>query len=135
MEIPLKPTGKEEIRKLELALIMGTLFKPEVIESIKNAEDRITWLDSLFVAAGALARERAGLPITLIAEELGRTEQTIRNHLAGETEAGKLVRKTYEALVKGEELSIPIFAEEKLKKLEEKLKKVKEELKRILEEL
>lgn len=132
-EIPLKPVGKEEIRKLELALVLGTLFKPEVLESIRNAEDKITWLDSLIVAAGALARDRAGLPIGKIAEELGRTEQTIRNHLSKKTEAGKLVKNTYESFLKGEK--IEIFESEEAKGLKEKVEKVKTKIKEILEEL
>jgi len=99
-EVPLKPLGKEDVRRLELALIFGTLFRPDVLERIKNAEDRLTWLDSLVVAAAALARERAGYSVRRIAEEVGRTEATIRNHLQGKTEAGKLVKETYEMLVK-----------------------------------
>jgi len=98
--VPLKPLGKEDIRKLELALIFGTLFRKDVIEKIKDAHDRLTWLDSLVVAAGALARERAGYTVMKIAEELGRSEATIRNHLQGKTEAGKLVRETYDELLR-----------------------------------
>jgi len=97
-EVPLKPMGKEDVRKLELALIFGTLFRPDVIERIRKAEDRLTWLDSLIVAAGALACERAGYPISRIADELGRSETTIRNHLGGKTEAGRLVKETYDLL-------------------------------------
>ncbi len=100
MEVPLKPLGKEDVRKLELGLIFGTLFRPDVIERIKNAEDRLTWLDSLVVAAAALARQRAGYSVPQIAEEVGRTDSTVRNHLEGKTEAGKLVKETYELLVK-----------------------------------
>jgi len=103
--------------------------------------DRLTWLDSLAVAAGALARERAGLTIPRIAEELGRTEATIRNHLAGRTEAGKLVRETYERF-KREGVEIPWFTLEaceeeknKIKELEKKLEKVRETLKSLLNEL
>jgi probable regulatory domain-containing protein len=99
-EIPLKPLVREDIRKLELGLIFGTLFRPDVIERIKNAEDRLTWLDSLVVAAASLARERAGYPVSRIAEEVGRTESTVRNHLEGKTEAGKLVKETFNLLVK-----------------------------------
>jgi len=135
MEIPLKPMGKEDIRKLELSLILGTLFKPEVLESIRNASDKITWLDSLIVAAGALARDRAGIPVTKIAEELGRTEQTIRNHLTEKTEAGKLVKATYESFVKGEKLDIFVSTDTKVRELEEKLKKVKERLEEIIKEI
>ena len=109
-EVPLKPMGKEDIRKLELALIFGTLFRSDVIERIRNAEDRLTWLDSLVVAAAALARERAGHPVSRIAEEVGRSEATIRNHLQGKTEASKLVKDTYNLLVKQKgvlELKLP----------------------------
>jgi probable regulatory domain-containing protein len=88
----LKPLGKEDIRKLELSLILGTLLRPDVMDAIRKAEDKLTWLDSLIIAAGALARERAGYSLGKIAEELGRTESTIRNHLTGRTEAGRLVR-------------------------------------------
>ncbi|MEM3692282.1 MAG: transcriptional regulator, partial [Candidatus Korarchaeum sp.] len=95
-EIPLKPVGKEDVRKLELALLLGTLLRPDVLEKVRSSEDRLTWLDSLVVAAGALARERAGYSASKIADELGRTEATIRNHLTGKTEAGKLVRETYD---------------------------------------
>lgn len=129
-KIPLKPTSKEEIRRLELSLILGTLFKQEVLESIRNATDKITWLDSLIIAAGALARERAGMPSTKIAEELGRTEQTIRNHLNEKTEAGKLVKATYKSFVKGEKLEFLSTQE-----AEEKLRRVKEKLQKIIEEI
>jgi len=134
--IPLKPLGKEDIRKLELALIFGTLFRPDVIEKIRDSHDRLTWLDSLVVAAGALARERAGYSVTRIAEELGRTESTIRSHLQAKTEAGKLVRETYKMLVssKGEfvfeptaELaSLGIKAPREIQRLEEELETLRE---------
>ena len=63
------------------------------------------------VAAGALAREKAGMSVTRIADELGRGEQTIRSHLTGRTEAGKLVRETYEMLLKGEKV-LPFLVKE-----------------------
>jgi len=132
-EIPLKPVGKEDVRKLELSLILGTLLRPEVIDAIRNAEDKLTWLDSLVVAAGALARERAGYSIVKIAEELGRTEATIRNHLAAKTEAGKLVKETYEKLLQsGGRLDIPILGAASQSQVEELRKRV-EELERKLE--
>ncbi|MFP3268821.1 MAG: transcriptional regulator [Desulfurococcales archaeon] len=152
--IPLKPMGKEDIRKLELALIMGTLFREDVLDKIREAEDRLTWLDSLIIAAGALARERANYTAEKIAEELGRSEATIRNHLSGKTEAGKLVRDTFERLkVKGGTLELPTIttqalaeemkslkekltlAEEKAQRLEKKLNDVKESLTKILNEI
>ncbi|PLJ78322.1 transcriptional regulator [Infirmifilum sp. SLHALR2] len=132
-EIPLKPVGKEDVRRLELSLILGTLLRPEVIDAIRNAEDKLTWLDSLVVAAGALARERAGYSIVKIAEELGRTEATIRNHLAAKTEAGKLVKETYEKLLQsGGRLDIPILGAASQSQVEELRKRV-EELERKLE--
>jgi len=121
------------VRRLELSLILGTLLRPEVIDAIRNAEDKLTWLDSLVVAAGALARERAGYSIVKIAEELGRTEATIRNHLAAKTEAGKLVKETYEKLLQsGGRLDIPILGTASQSQVEELRKRV-EELERKLE--
>jgi predicted transcriptional regulator len=81
------------------------------------------------VAASALARERGGIPISRIAEELGRTELTIRNHLSGKTEAGKIVRETYEKLLKSGKIELPItFQQEDLKKRVEELEKQNSEL-------
>lgn len=40
------------------------------------------------VATAASAREKAKMPISQIAEELGRTEATIRSHLQGKTRIG-----------------------------------------------
>jgi len=143
-EVPLKPLGKEDIRKLELSLILGTLLRPDVMEAIRKAEDKLTWLDSLIVAAGALARERAGYALGKIAEELGRTEATIRNHLTGKTEAGRLVKETYENIVKaGGRLELEMLpgskeVEElraKVSELEEKLRRVKETLSSLLQYL
>ncbi|MBP1911829.1 putative regulatory domain-containing protein [Thermococcus stetteri] len=151
VEVPLNPMGREEIHRLESILLFATLFRPEVIELIKDPAERLTWVDSLAVAAGAIAREKAGMTVTEIAEELGRTEQTIRKHLKGETKAGQLVRETYELIKQGklDELvrNVEVLAKggqlvaveeyEKLKKEKEELEaKVKEleEKARILEE-
>jgi probable regulatory domain-containing protein len=121
-EVPLKPLGKEEIRKLELALILTTLTRPDVIEKIRSAEDKLTWLDSLVIAATALARDKAGYPVSVIAEELGRSEITIRNHLAGKTEAGKLVLESYEILRStGGTLSIPIATSSEIESLRKRI--------------
>jgi probable regulatory domain-containing protein len=116
IDVPLKPLGREDIQKLEAVLLIGTVSRKDVIEKMRNADpkDRITWIDSLAVAAGALAREKAGMTVTRIADELGRGEQTIRAHLTGRTEAGKLVKKTYEMLVKGEGV-LPFLGEPKPK--------------------
>ncbi|HIP75062.1 MAG TPA: transcriptional regulator, partial [Thermococcus paralvinellae] len=101
IEVPLNPLGRHEIHQLESILLFATLFRPEVIELIKDPAERLTWVDSLAVAAGALAREKAGMTISEIARELGRTEQTIRKHLKGESKAGQLVRETYELIKQG----------------------------------
>ncbi|MBO3769457.1 MAG: transcriptional regulator [Thermoproteota archaeon] len=151
-EIPLKPMGKEDISKLEAALIFGTFMREDVLEKIRTAEDRLTWLDSLVVAAGALARERAGYNVSKIAEELARTESSIRNHLSGKSEAGKIIKETFEMLKKSGKLEIPLSTKAesgKIKEYEEKLNelnmqiedikktisKTSSELKKIIEEL
>ncbi|MHC1629236.1 MAG: transcriptional regulator [Candidatus Nezhaarchaeales archaeon] len=140
-EIPLTPMGRDEIHKLETALLLGTLLNPEVIELMRNPEERLTWVDSLAVAAAALARERAHMSVPQIAEELGRSEATIRSHLAKKTKAGQLVWQTYERFLKeGVKLDIESLLglgatkisrlrsenEELKKKLEEAESKVKE---------
>ncbi len=145
MEVPLQPMGRSDIHKLESFLLVATLFRPKVLEMIRDASDRITWVDSLAVAAAALARQKAGKSIVEIAEELGRSEATIRRHLNGETEAGKLVLETYNMLLKGElkELEVDVSKilgeggskelEERVKSLEEKLEKIREKIKEIEE--
>ncbi len=100
MKVNLNPTSRQEIHQLETVLLVKTLFRPDVMEMIKDPAERVTWLDSLAVAAGAFARRQAGMSITEIAEELGRTEATIRKHLNKETKAGKLVAETLEELKK-----------------------------------
>ena len=157
--VPLRPTSKKEIQQLAMALIIGTLYRPEVIELIKDPMERATWVDSLAVAAHALAMYKAGYSIREIAEELGRSETMIRAHLHGKTKAGKLVLETYEKLARGElKLVVPFTGvhltveeyeelkgakaraeelEKKLKELEERVKTLEEEnrrLKRQLEE-
>lgn len=47
--------------KLEMALIVGTLYRPEILELIKDPVERSTWVDSLAVTAASLARSRAGI--------------------------------------------------------------------------
>ena len=142
MEVPLNPIGREEIHRLESVLLFATLFRPEVIELIKDPAERLTWVDSLAVAAGAIAREKAGMTVSEIAEELGRTEATIRKHLKGETKAGQLVRETYEQIKAGklDELvrNVEVLARGgQLVAMEEyeKLRKEKEELEAKVREL
>ncbi|XRO75369.1 transcriptional regulator [Methanocaldococcus sp. 28A] len=139
--IPLVPTSKTEIDKLEHILILGTLFRPEILELIKDPVEKVTWVDSLAIAAGALAREKAGYTIREIADELGRTEQTIRKHLKGETKAGKLVIETYEMIKKGE-LNIEevekfleaVVRKEDLEKKLADIKKLEEEIEKLKKE-
>lgn len=131
--IPVRPTSAKEIRELEIALIIGTVLRPDVFKEILEPREFTTWVDSLAVAAGALAREKAGYPISKIAEELGRSETTIRNHLQGKTKAGQLVRETYDMLKTGKlkiTVPAPVVPAEEL----EKLKQEKEELAKKLEE-
>ncbi|RLF76135.1 hypothetical protein DRN51_02720 [Thermococci archaeon] len=141
IEIPFNPVGRQEIHQLESILLFATLFRPEVIELIKDPAERLTWVDSLAVAAGAIAREKAGMTTSEIARELGRTEQTIRKHLKGESKAGQLVRETYGLMKQGklDELLKTIEMMEKvgLKEVitKKKYEKDKEELERKVEEL
>jgi len=159
--VPLVPTSKKEIQQLEMALIIATLYSPEVLELIRDPVERATWVDSLAVAAAALARQKAGYSIRQIADEVGRSETMIRAHLSGKTKAGKLVLQTYNKLKSGElKVVVPFIKipkemaakieslekelenvrkeyEEKVRKLEEEIKKLKEEnedLKKLLEE-
>ena len=138
VEVPVRPVSKREIKQLEAALIIGTLFRPDVLQKALSKEEFTTWIDSLAVAAAALAMEKAGYTVRQIAEELGRTEATIRRHLRGETKAGKLVRETYEMLVRGElKLAGPVVspeAEEELRKLQEQVQSLEEELRKVRDE-
>ncbi|MEB3765681.1 MAG: transcriptional regulator [Desulfurococcales archaeon] len=137
-KVPIKPMGAKEVRELEIALIIGTLFRQDVLKEVLDPKEFTTWVDSLAVAAGALARDKAGYPISKIAEELGRTEATIRNHLQGKTKAGKLVLETYDMLKRGKlQLAIPVAGcdTKELEELRAKLSKVKETLEKLLEEL
>ena len=143
--------GREEIHKLESALLVGTLLRKEVLDLLRDPSERLTWVDSLAVAAAALSRERAGMTASEIAEELGRTEATIRNHLTGKTKAGQLVRETFERFSREGvkiELELPTqYADvdeikQELEKekalrtqLEEKLNKVRETLQQVLKEI
>ena len=140
-QIPLNPIGRQDIHKLETILLTATLLRPEVLDMIRTSSERLTWVDSLAVAAGALAREKAGMTLPRIADELGRTEQTIRKHLKEESKAGQLVRETYETikyLVKeGKDLNeifhfIGIGDVRSLKEEAERLKKEKEEIGQLL---
>ena len=138
VEVTLSPMTRREIHQLETALLIGTLLRPDVIESIKSAEERLTWIDSLAVAAGALAREKAKMTVSEIADDLGRTEHTIRNHLAGKTKAGKLVLETYQRFLKeGVKIDVsavaPVAVEatKEIEQLKAELNKKDEQLKQL----
>ncbi|RLF10984.1 MAG: transcriptional regulator [Thermoprotei archaeon] len=145
-EISLSPVGREEIHKLEAALLVGTLFRPEVLQALKDPAERLTWVDSLAVAAAALARSKARMSVSEIAEELGRTEATIRSHLTGKTKAGQLVQQTYEKFLRegvkiemaAEETELRRMLEEERRRREEvesRLKRVREALNELVKEL
>ncbi|MEM0050272.1 MAG: transcriptional regulator [Candidatus Bathyarchaeia archaeon] len=139
-EIPLTPIGREQIHRLEAALLINSIMRPEVLEELKNPEERLTWVDSLAVAAAALAREKGKMPISQIAEELGRTETTIRSHLQGRTKAGQIVRETYEKMAReGIKIQLPtLVSTEELQRLKSELeeeRKRRQELQNLLKEL
>lgn len=138
--VPVRPTSPKEIRELEIALIIGTLFRPDVMKSLMDPEEFTTWVDSLAVAAGALAREKAGYPISRIAEELGRTEATIRNHLQGKTKAGSLVIETYKMLARGKlRIAVPAAAglapQAELDELKKRVESLESEVRSLRERL
>lgn len=135
-EIPLRPLGKQDIHKLETALLIATLLRPDVIEEIRKAEERLTWVDSLAVAAAALARSKAGYTTSKIADELGRSEGTIRNHLTKKTKAGKLIHETYRRFLReGVKIEIPEIVEEQYRREVEKLRREIKELNNVKAEL
>ncbi|MCD6535924.1 MAG: transcriptional regulator [Thaumarchaeota archaeon] len=138
-EVPLTPVGRDQIHKLESALLIASIFSPTVLEELENPKERLTWIDSLAVAAAALAREKAKMSVSQIADELGRSEATIRNHLQGKTKAGQIVRETYERFVR-EGVSIPSLPElfkEKYAPLAEKedVEKLKSEIESLKSQL
>ena len=138
-EAPLTPVGRDQIHKLESALLIASIFSPTVLEELENPKERLTWIDSLAVAAAALAREKAKMSVSQIADELGRSEATIRNHLQGRTKAGQIVRETYERFVR-EGVSIPSLPElfkEKYAPLAEKedVEKLKSEIESLKSQL
>jgi len=139
MSIPLKPLGREDIRKLESALLVMSLYSAETFEALKNVHERLTWIDSLYVASASLARDKAGIPISKISEEIGVTEATIRRHLKGETKAGEMVLKAYERLSKeGFKINLPEIMQvqsDEVEKIKQKLSRIKESLQNILKEL
>jgi hypothetical protein len=131
--IPLNPLGKNDIKKLETFLLIGTLYRPEVLELIKDPNERSTWIDSLAIAAAAYARYKAGMPISLIADELGRSEESIRNHISGKTKAGSLIIETYEKIKSGQlNLTLSFNSSNKeLDELKNQVKNLKEEIEKL----
>jgi probable regulatory domain-containing protein len=139
MSVPLKFIGKEDIGKLESALLVMSLYSAETLEALKNVHERLTWIDSLYVASASLAREKAGIPVSKIAEELGITEATVRRHLKGETKAGQMILKAYEKLAKeGFKVDLPEIIKvqnNEVEKLKQKLDTIKQIIQDILKEL
>lgn len=133
-EVPLSPVGREQIHRLEAALLIGSILRPDVLEELRNAEERLTWVDSLAVAAAALAREKAKMAVSQIADEIGRSESTIRVHLQGRTKAGQIVKETYERFSKeGVDVKLPEIFPQKVatldrSKLEEEVKELRSKL-------
>ena len=133
--IPINPMGKNDIKKLETFLIIGTLYRPEISELIKDPNEKSTWVDSLAIAAAAYARYKAGMPISLIADELGRSEETIRNHISGKTKAGSLIIDTYEKLKSGQlNLIISFNSSKELEDLKNQIKNLREEIEKLRKE-
>lgn len=136
MQLNFNPISKEEIHKLEISLLIATLFREEVMEEIRNSTERLTWVDSLAVAAGALSRSKAGMTISEIAEELGRTETTIREHIKGASKAGKLVNETFDRLKSGEiNVDMLLSGISKREALKRSLLEIKDKLDEIIKEL
>ncbi len=133
LNISFNPSGRQEIHQLETLLLVGSLFRPEVLESLKGPTDRLTWVDSLAVAAGALARSKAGMPVSQIAEELGRSEASIREHLKGSSKAGKLVNETYELLKSGKLDPFAVLTDDRTLTIKKQLQKIRDELNELLE--
>ena len=132
----LNPITREDIHKLETSLLIGTLFRKEVLEEIRNSSERLTWVDSLAVAAGALARSKAGMNIPEIADELGRSEASIREHIKGSSKAGRLVLETYDMLKEGKiDIESMMVQNDKIEKVKEKLKEMKKMLEEIIDTL
>ena len=134
-EIPLVPTGREDIRRLEAALLVGALFRPEVMEALRDPTERLTWIDSLAAAAAALARQKAGMPVRQIADEVGLSESAIRRHLEGKTKAGELIKKVYEQFAReGVKVELPVEVE-RARELEEKLSKARSAMEEVAKRL
>jgi Predicted transcriptional regulators len=142
--VPLKPVGKEDIRKLESALLTISLFSQETLQTIGDPHERLTWVDSLYVAAAAFVRDKAGMAASQIADEIGVTEATVRKHLKGETKAGQIIKQSYEKL-KSEGFGVTVPGceqsqqvknlEDQVKSLQEKINKVKDLLNQALQAL
>ncbi|RLI38359.1 hypothetical protein DRO60_03370, partial [Candidatus Bathyarchaeota archaeon] len=97
----------------------------EVMEALRDPTERLTWIDSLAAAAAALARQKAGMSVRQIADEVGLSEAAIRRHLDAKTRAGELVRKVYEQFAReGVRVELPIEVE-RVRELEEKLEKMR----------
>ena len=103
------------------------------MELIKDPNERSTWIDSLAIAAAAYARYKAGMPISLIADELGRSEESIRDNISGKTKAGSLIIETYEKIKSGQLNLILSFnsSNKELDNLKNQVKNLKEETEKL----
>lgn len=136
MEVSLNPVSKEEIRNLESALLVMTLFSKETFEALSNPTERLTWIDSLYVAAAALARQRAGMSIEQIADELGVSDMSIRKHLKGETKAGKMVLEAFDRLSKeGLKIELPEIVQKSQEDIKLNIKNKIQEIEKILNDI
>jgi len=90
-------------------------------------------VDSLAEAAGALARSKAGMHVSQIAEELGRSEASIREHLKGSSKAGKLVNETYELLKSGKFDPFAVLMDDRTPTIKRQLQKIRDELNELLD--
>ena len=128
-EVPLNPISRSDIHRLETALIVASLLREDILQKIRESMERLTWIDSLAVAAAALARAKAGMTVSKIAEDLGRSEATIRRHLTGKTEAGKIVEETYRRFIKeGVKIDIPSAIKGTVEDFQSRIKELEAEL-------
>lgn len=134
--IPLNPIGREEIHRLETALLLGTLFREDVLDILRDPEERITWVDSLAVAAASIAREAAKMSVGEIADDIGRSEAAVRQHLQGKSKAGRLVRETYERFVKdGPNINLPVTTTNIMEEVRREVSKYEDVINRLKKDL
>ena len=110
----------------------ATLSDPRISEVLSDPVESTLFLDNLYVATASLAREKAGYSIPEIAEELRRSEVTIKAHISGATKIGRIVREAYEMLSKPGELpvrrlDVAIVSDKEVEKFKEIIKRLENE--------